>query len=180
MKQTFFIIIVILLSTSCKQQSNLFSDCSYEQAELQNWLTVKDTLGNYHIKYPDPSWMPMSNFDSNGNGITVGDTSLGYLRIFSVTELEKKINFLDWDKQQKDIESEFNVIEKGTIFYKNQDVHWNLIKFDIDNMWSLYLTVDHPIEERFYTLNLTVEDGEDIKSRICTLESFLYGFEILN
>ena len=85
MTRTLILLIVIALTTSCKQKSTVFRDCSCDQVDLKNGLTIKDTLGNYQIKYPDESWLPILNLDSNGNGISVGDTSLGYLRMFAVT-----------------------------------------------------------------------------------------------
>ena len=179
MTRILLITFVLILSTSCRQESKVFNDCKCDQLDLRNGMTIKDSLNHYQITYPDSSWMPILNLDTDGNGITVGDTSLGYLRMFAVTELERDFDFADWDEQQEDIESEFNVKEKGTIDYKKQKVHWNLVKFEVDNTWTLYLTVNHPTDKRFYTLNLTVEDGENFKKRLCTLESFLDKFEIV-
>ncbi len=157
----------------------VFENCKCEQVDLQNGMEIRDKLDHYQITYPDSTWLPILNLDTNGNGITVGDTSLGYIRVFAVTELERNFEFTDWDEQQKDIESKFDVIDKGTINYQNQEVHWNLVKFEVDKMMTLYFTVNHPTDKRFYTLNLTVEDGESFKERLCTLESFLDKFGIL-
>ena len=163
---------------SCQQESRIFRNCNCKKVNLNNGMIIKDSLNHYQITYPDSTWLTIRNSE-NESAIIVGDTSIGYLRVFSVTEQEREFDFENWNKEQKEIESQFNVIEKGEIDYKNQNVHWNLVKFDEDNTWSLFLTVNHPTEKRFYTLSITVEDGENFKNRICTLESFLDNFEII-
>ncbi|MCH8904022.1 MAG: hypothetical protein IIA45_08930 [Bacteroidetes bacterium] len=176
-----FIISFVLFSTACRQKSEFFDDCNCSKVKLKDAITVTDTLNHFQIEFPDRSWYHILSLDTNGNSITGGDTSLGYLRIVVVTELNDKSFLKNWDIQQAGVESEFNVVEKGEIELYNQIVHWNLVRIDVDQRitWSLYLTVEHPREDRYYLLNLSVDDDKNARERICTLESFLETFEMI-
>ncbi|WP_127844979.1 hypothetical protein [Psychroflexus aestuariivivens] len=123
----------------------------------------------------------MINLDSIGSGIVVADKSLGYLRSFGVIEKEKEFDFDNWEVQQKSIEKEFNIIEKGEVDFFNQQAKWNLVKIDKNKpiIWTLYLTFRHPKDDKFYTLNLTVEDQKNVRNKICNIESLIYGFKII-
>ncbi|MGB1296062.1 MAG: hypothetical protein ACPG6V_11330 [Flavobacteriales bacterium] len=178
MRTLFLGCLIVFTLFSCKEKSTIFENCRCDKVSLENGITISDSLNHFQMTYPDSSWNPLLNLDSYGNGISVGDSSQGYFRIFAINEFIKRDTFIDWEIEQNKIEQEFNVVEKGEKAMFIQNVHWNLVKFDDENpsYWSLFLTIYHPIDNRFYTLNLTVEDGINIKERICTLENFIGNF----
>ncbi|SHF03988.1 hypothetical protein SAMN05444278_1263 [Psychroflexus salarius] len=174
------LIFLLIIFSSCKEKSKFF-DCECEKINLSKSLTITDSLNHYRINYPNENWLPLINLDSIGSGIVVADKSLGYLRSFGVIEKEKEFDFNNWEVQQKSIEKEFNIIEKGEVDFFNQQAKWNLVKIDKNKpiIWTLYLTFRHPKDDKFYTLNLTVEDQKNVRNKICNIESLIYGFKII-
>lgn len=165
---------------SCtKEESSLFfKDCKCNKIDFSNGIFFSDTLGHYSIKYPNEKWLPIRNLDNNGNGVTGVDTLNGYYKIAAITEIEKGKNWPSQEENLEEIERMFNVIEKGHINYNGQKCYWHLVKFDkgVLPIYTLYLGVNK--NNRFYTVNLSVEQGENYKEKLCRLESFIDQFEI--
>jgi hypothetical protein len=171
---------IILLITSCStlKKSNFFDNCSCKQVELTNGITITDSLGKFSYVIPDSLWLPQRSVGFNENGLTVGDTLLGYIRFFNINQSKFTGDFI-WEIEQKIIEKEFNVIDKGQTTFKGQLTHWNLVHFDEDGYITLYISHIDREEKDTYTISMTVEFNPDYKQRLCELESFLETFEII-
>jgi hypothetical protein len=148
---------------------------------LKNGIEFTDTLGYFSYRVPDSSWKPLRFLDDNENGLTVGDTSLGYIRLFNVNQSHYTYAW-NWEEEQKNVEKEFNVIEKGEINLNGKGSHYNLVLFDEDTpqMISFYVTVLDTIKKRQYTLNLKTEYTEDYKTRFCKMKPMIESFKIKN
>lgn len=170
-----------MVFASCKEKnaSIFFEGCSCEQINLDNGITHIDTFNHFSARFPDTSWFITKEL-IEGNGLTGCNDSKGYFRCFAITEMEKADPWPSDEEQQQEIEEQFNVLETGSIMYKDEKCTWNLVAFDNDPtpVYSMYITVEHPSDNRFYTLNLSTEQDKNMENRICELESFLKHFEI--
>lgn len=167
-----------LFGCSSNEPSIFFDDCECEKIDFKNGVSIKDTLGRYAINFPDQTWYITKNLDENGNGVTGSNTSLGYQQFASITEIEKGNDWPPKEQGLKEIEENFNVLQRGSIKFKNQKCYWHLVKFDegILPIYSLYLQYDK--NNRLYTINMSVEQGADYKVKLCRLESFLDYFAV--
>ena len=109
------------------------------------------------------------------------DSINGYFGIVGISEMKKDIPWPNKKEQQKEILNDYNVIESGEFNFKGQMCLWNLVEFSEDPLPinTLYITVEHPVENRFYTINLSVDQGANMRSRICQLESFIETFKMI-
>lgn len=182
MKYIILIFLALLSLGSCTEnkESIFFKNCSCKKINFASGNTFSDSLGHYSVKYPSNKWHPIRNLDENGNGITGVDTLNSYYQIASITEIEKSKDWPSIEENLKDIEVEFNVLEKGLIYFKKQKCYWHLVKFDDDEgvipVYTLYLGID--MGKRFYIINISVEQGKNYKKKLCKLESFIDQFLI--
>ncbi len=154
-----------------------FDNCDCEKLDLSKSVNVTDSLNHFSISVPDSTWKPVRFLSKNENGLTVGDTTKGFLRLINITEQEYN-GLWNWDKEQKSVEKTFNVKETGDLNFNGKVCRWNLVSFDNDKvpMYSLYLTVVDSL--KFYTINMSVEKTMDYKTKICELESIIKTLKI--
>lgn len=167
-----------MLGCTSKEPSVFFEDCECDKIDFSEGIVFSDTLGHYSVKYPNKKWLPIRNLDENGNGVTGVDTLLAYNQIAAITEIEKGENWPSKEENLREIEEMYNVLDRGYINYKGQKCYWHLVKFDegVIPIYTLYLGVDKT--DRFYIVNLSVEQGENYKNKLCKLEPFIDQFEI--
>lgn len=146
---------------------------------LDGGIVVTDSLGYFSFQIPDSTWAPVRFLNDIDNGLTVGDTSLGYLRIFNVNQSNYTYDW-NWEEEQKNVKQDFNVIETGEIYVNGQESKYNLVLFENDNpqMISFYVTVLDTIRRRQYILTLTTEYAKDFKSRISNMNPLIDSFKI--
>lgn len=149
-----------------------FENCNCHEVDLSRSIIVTDSLNHFSISIPDSTWKPIRFLFENENGLTVGDTTKGFLRLINITE-QKYDGQWDWEEEQKIIENFFNVEETGDLNFNGKACRWNLVSFDNDKlpMYSLYLTMLDSLN--FYTINISIEKTMDYKTRICELESII-------
>lgn len=182
-------IAVILISlsigvhSSCTHSENsiIFPNCFCTKIDLSNGVVVTDSLLHYRFIVPDSSWKPMRTLTNLENGLTVGDTTGGVLRLLNVTE-SSYLGEWDWESEQESVEHDFNVIESGDFQYMDQTCRWNLVKFNDDSLlyYTLHVTVVDSFQQRFYTIALSTNATTDFKQRLCEMESFLEYFKIVS
>lgn len=180
MRNTLTLVFIIFFVYSCtnKEPSLFFKNCACDKIDLSNGDIFTDSLGHYSVRYPNKKWLPIRNLDKNGNGITGGDTLSGYSQFVAITEIEKGENWLSQEENLNEIGRMFNVLEKGHINYKGQKCYWHLVNFD-DGPIPLYtLFVGVNKNNRFYIINLSVEQRENYRQKLCRLEPFLDQFQI--
>ena len=128
---------------------------------------------------PNYSWSISRSLDSLGSGLTIGDTTKGFIRIFNINRTDYNPPW-DLNKEQAQVEQDFNVIEKGDIYFKGKKSKWNLVFYDQDlpQTYSLYLTYLDEENKKIFTLDLTTENVGNIKQNLCTLEPLIKTFKI--
>jgi hypothetical protein len=177
-------ILTLLILTSCGQEkipSNFYELCDETGLNLDNGIEVSDSLGYFSYRIPDSTWKPQRILNDKENGLTVGDTALGYIRLFNVNQSDYTHEW-NWEEEQKNVEKDFNVIETGEILLNGSESRYNIVFFESDTpqMISFYITVLDTIRKRQYTLNITTEFVEDFKSRICKMKPLMESFKIKN
>ena len=178
------LILSLLILFSCGQKkgsTNFYENCDESPLNLKNGIEVSDSLDYFSYKIPDSTWKPLRFLDDNENGLTVGDTSQGYMRFFNVNQSEYTYEW-NWEEEQMKIEADFNVIETGEVNLNGQERPYNLVLFDEDTpqMISFYVIILDTIKKRQYTLNLATEYNEDYITRICRMKPLLESFKIKN
>jgi hypothetical protein len=160
---------------------NFYNGCNTSDLNLNNGIEVTDSLEYFSYLIPDSTWMPVRSFGYNENGLTVGDTSQGYMRFFNVNQSDYSYDW-NWADEQKSIEMEFNVKETGEILLDGQERRYNIVLFENNNpqMISFFVTILDTVKKKHYTLSLTTEYVDDYKSRICNMKPLLESFKIKN
>ena len=178
-----FITLVTFISCTSLNTSNVFyDDCSRSTLILSDGIEVSDTLGYFSYKMPDSSWLPTRHLEENATGLTIGDiSSEGHWFLFNASHSFYTGEW-DWEIEQKNVESDFNVIETGIISLLGQERPYNIVHFLVDSPQtiSFYVTVLDTLKKSNYTLNLTTDYDEDYKSRICEMKPLLESFRILD
>ena len=183
MKKVYSILFSICLF-SCsnhEKNSNFFENCNDSMLKLENGIEVTDSLNYFSYSIPDSSWHPERFLDEKENGLTVGDTSEGYMKLFNVNQSDYTYDW-NWDEEFKNVEKDFNVIEKGEILFQGILRPYHIVLFEEESpeFYSFYLTYLDTIQKRQFTLNITVEGSSDYKARICNMRPILESFKIKN
>ena len=160
---------------------NFFDNCDNSTLELKYGIEVRDSLGYFSFQIPDSTWKPLRFLSEKENGLTVGDTSEGYMRFFNVNQ-SNYTEYWDWEEEQKNVELNFYVVESGEISLNGQKRKYNLVLHEEDSpqMISFYVTVLDTIRKRMYTLNLVTEYSEQYQTRICKMKPLMESFKIEN
>jgi hypothetical protein len=170
------LIIGFLILISCSEKSEFLADCKCEKIDLNNGIVVKGTENRYSVILPDSSWNPeITNIGLSAG--TFDDTSFKY---FGINEMGKAKPWMSLEEQQKDVESKYDVIESGVSDLLQKKSIWNLVeeKFDTIPIIGLYVTVEHPTDDIFYTVNLAVSKNKYGKKELCELESIIKSFKM--
>ena len=159
-----------------------YDDSSRSTLNLSAGIVVSDTLGYFSYKMPDSSWLPQRYLGENTTGLTIGDiSSQGHWFFFNASHSFYTGEW-NWEIEQKNVESDFNVIETGNISLLGQERPYNVVHFHVDSPQtiSFYVTVLDTVKKSNYTLNLMTDYDEDYKSRICEMKPLLESFRILD
>jgi len=172
-----FLVIVIILC-SCQEESDFLSDCKCYKKDFKRGIKVTDNLDRYQIVVPNENWNPTTVTDELGNGIDAAILEGKSYKYFGVNEIKKDNDWESLKKQQAEYKSDTNVIESGFININGQESLWNLVDYNTDSIpkLTLYVTTEHPIENSFYTLNLSVSKNKYGKKELCELENLLKLF----
>ena len=176
------ILILLILVTSicfCQEKSDFLSDCECVKTDLKKGIEVTDNLGRFQVTFPNENWEPNLHSDEFGNGIIGAVLDGESFKSFGVTELTKAENWMTKKEQQADIESKYNVIESGLTKINGIESLWNLVDFKDNSIPSLtlFITTEHPTENLFYTLNLSVSKDKYGKKELCELENLMRAFK---
>lgn len=179
MKFPLFIFGFVLTLCSCQtvEKSVFFDDCSCHKLDFSLGERNTDTLNHYSARFLESDWPVVRNLDEHHNGLTWYNSGSKTLEAIGITETKKGQDFVSPEEEVKHYP--FNkVVDSGKIELLGEDRIWRLIVHDDQKIsyYSLYLILE--FEEVIYTLNLTVERGDDFKMKICRLEKFLDYFEI--
>jgi len=152
--KTTLLIIGFLFLTSCYEKSEFLNDCECEKIDLKSDVTLFGIENRYSVALPDNSWEP----EITDNGISAGIFEGNAFKYFGITEMGKAKPWMTLEEQQKDVENKYEVIESGITDLFEKKAIWNLVeeKFDTIPTIGLYLTVEHPTNDLFYTLGLSV------------------------
>ncbi|NRD24246.1 hypothetical protein HNV10_13385 [Winogradskyella litoriviva] len=163
---------------SCQEKSEFISNCECVKIDFKNGIKVTDNLDRFQATFPNKNWEPYIHTDELGNGIVGVVLDGSSFKSFGVTELTKAKNWLNKKEQQADIESKYNVIESGLTKINGIESLWNLVDFKNDSIPSLtlYISTEHPTENLFYTLNLSVSKDKYGKKELCELENIMRTF----
>jgi len=172
----------LMVLSACGQadkSNKLFENCFNTKIDLEKSIVVSDSLGFFSFQVPDSTWKPIRLLDNHDNGLTVGDTSKGYIRLFNVNQSEYSSSW-NWAEEQKNVEIDYNVIETGEILFHDQKCRYNIVLFEKEEpqMITFYFTILDTINERQYTLNLTTENHPEFKDRFCEMRSIVESFRI--
>ncbi|GER61056.1 hypothetical protein ULMA_31640 [Patiriisocius marinus] len=174
--KTTLLIIGFIFLISCSEKSEFLNDCECEKIDLKNGITVNGKENRYSIVLPNNSWEP----EVANNGISAGTFGENAFKYFGITEMRKAKPWMTLEEQQKDVESKYNVIESGITNVFEKKAIWNLVeeKFDTIPIVGLYVTVEHPKNDLFYTVNLAVSKNKYGKKEICELENIIKSFKM--
>lgn len=174
----FSLLVVCFLIISCQEKSAFLTNCLCKQIDVKEGIRVDDNIGRFSFEVPNEDWVPYFHTDHLSNGVTVGLIDGDNFKTFSITELTKAENWKSKENTQADVEANFNIIESGRIVVDGQESLWNLVDFNTDSIpsLSLYVTVEHPTENWFYTLNLSVSTDKYGKKDLCELENLILSF----
>lgn len=166
----------ILLLISCSEKSEFLNDCECEKINLDSDVTLFGMEHRYSIKLPSNNWNP----EITDDGISAGIFEENAFKYFGLTEMRKAKPWMTLEEQQKDVESKYDVIENGITDVFEKKAIWNLVeeKFDTIPIIGLYVTVEHPTDDLFYTLNLAVSKNKYGKKELCELENIIKSFKI--
>ncbi len=168
-------IILMLIGCSNQVASNFLDNCNCTSVILTD-KKFEDSLGHFSINIPEGNWYQSKNLDENGNGISLLNDDVDSIISVSVTEIAKSVPWPNRDLQQQDINAQFNVVKSGEIDLLGELRMWNYIKHD-DGMKSLFITVEHPKENRFVTIAIWVEQDYNHQEEICKLEAVIDSFK---
>lgn len=180
MKKIFFILLSLYLASCSNQEGKVFFEkCDNSVLNLTKGIEITDSLNYFIYNIPDSSWHPERFLNQKENGLTVGDTSEGYMRLFNVNQSDYTYDW-NWEEEFKNVEKDFNVIEKGEVIFQGEIRPYHIILFDEDSpeFYSFYLTYLDTIKKRQYTLNIAVEGSSDFKARICNMKPILESFRL--
>lgn len=173
----FLPILFVMILVSCGNKSEpprYLNDCADSDLNLDDGIVVSDTLGLFSFQIPDSSWNPIRTYDDDSNGLTAGDFSKGYYRVFNVRQsyFEGKWN---WDEELQKISSDYDVVEMGPTSFQNQNTYYHLIKDKADNyyFYSYMLTYLDTSRKRNYTLMISVESENNHWKKICEMKPLL-------
>lgn len=171
-------LILVYSVSSCQEKSDFISDCECLKIDIKKGIKVTDNLDRFHVTFPNENWEPNFHNDELGNGIVGAVLEGNSFKSFSVSELSKAENWMSKKEQQADIESKYNVIESGLTKINGIESLWNLVDFKNDSIpsFTLYIMTEHPTENLFYTLNLSVSKDKYGKKELCELENLLKTF----
>ena len=174
--KTIIFIIGLLVLISCSEKSEFLNDCECEKFNLKNGIIVNGKENRYSIILPDNSW----ELEIVENGISAGTFGENAFKYFGVTEMRKANPWKSLEEQQKDVESKYEIIESGITDVFEKKAIWNLVeeKFDTIPIIGLYVTVEHPSKDLFYTVNLAVSKNKYGKREICELENIIKSFKM--
>ena len=173
-----FLLFLLALVYSCQEKSDYISDCECAKIDLKKGIEVTDNLDRFRVTFPNENWEPDIHTDELGNGIVGAVLDGNSFKSFGVTELTKAENWMNKKEQQTDIESKYNVVESGLAKINGKESLWNLVDFKNDSIPSLtlYITTEHPTENLFYILNLSVSKDKYGKKELCELENIMQTF----
>jgi len=174
--KTTLILIGFLFLISCSEKSEFMKDCECEKLDLTNGIIVNGKDNRYSIVLPDNSWEP----EIADNGISAGTFEESAFKYFGITEMRKAEPRMTLEEQQRDVESKYDVTESGTIDLFEKKSIWYLVEeeFDTIPIIGLYVTVEHPTNDLFYTVNLAVSKNKYGKKEICELENIIKSFKM--
>ena len=175
------IILVTFLSCAMdKSSKDFFDNCTESSLDLSNGIRVNDSLGYFSFMMPDSSWMPKRYVGENTTGLTIGDVSSdGHFYVFNASHAYYTGEW-DWEKEQANVENDFNVIKTGKVHLLGQSRPLNIVHFQVDSPQtiSFYISIIDTLNKSNYTLNLTTDYGEGYESRICEMKPLLESFNI--
>ena len=176
-----YIILVTFLSCAIdKSSKDFFDNCTESSLDLSNEIKVYDSLGYFSFLMPDSSWMPKRYVEENTTGLTIGDvSSYGHLYLFNASHAYYTSEW-DWEKEQANVENDFNVVETGKVHLLGQSRPLNIVHFQVDSPQTIsyYISIIDTLNRSNYTLNLTTDYREGYESRICEIKPLLESFNI--
>lgn len=170
------ILLGLIFLFSCSEKSEFLSDCKCRKLDLKRGLIVNGKENRYSIVLPNSSWKP----EVTNTGINAGIFKENAFKYFGISEMKKGKPWMTLEEQQKDVENKYNVIEYGiTDLFEKKSI-WNLVeeKYDTIPIIGLYITVEHPTNDLFYTINIAVSKNKYGKKDICELENIIKSFKM--
>ncbi|TXD80860.1 hypothetical protein ESY86_20020 [Subsaximicrobium wynnwilliamsii] len=174
--KTKLLIIGFLILISCSEKSEFLEDCECEKIDLKNGIVVNGKENRYSVVLPDSSWNP----EITDIGLSAGTFDDSSFKYFGINEMGKAKPWMSLDEQQKDVERKYDVIESGVSDMLQKKSIWNLVeeKFNTIPIIGLYVTVEHPTDDLFYTVNLAVSKNKYGKKELCELENIIKSFKM--
>ena len=86
----------------------------------------------------------------------------------------------DWEKEQANVENDFNVIETGQVHLLSQSRPLIIVHFQVDSPQTIsyYISNIDTLNSSNYTFDLPTDYGEGCESRICEMKPILESFNI--
>ncbi|MCT4666181.1 MAG: hypothetical protein N4A45_13225 [Flavobacteriales bacterium] len=152
------------------------NDCKCKKVDLTSGIIVNGKDNRYSVVLPDSSWKP----EITATGISAGTYEENAFKYFGINEMRKAQPWMTLEEQQKNVESKYNVIESGiTDLFEKKSI-WNLVEEKVDTIpiITLYIIVEHPKNELFYTIDLSVSQNKYRKKELCELENIIKSFKM--
>ncbi len=178
-KLIFFQLCLFIVSCTSPSAPNIFTNCASSALNLRDGIRITDSLNHFSYVIPDSSWRPKRILDDTQNGLIVGDSSLGYIRGFSVIELTYSGDW-DWDAEEANLAKDNTILATGITDILNAK-HQYYILLDSDSSLPsvfCYIPVFDTLQHKLYAVNLVVEYEEDYAERFCQMKQLLKGVEL--
>jgi hypothetical protein len=176
--QKLILLNIVVLILACKSKSDYLDNCNCNKPSFKEGVEISDNFNRYTIKFPNKDWEPFAHNNEWGLGIVGALIDGESFKSFGVIELQKENNWKNFEQQQAEIVAKYNVVESGLTEINGMKSFWNLVDFKNDSipMLTLYITTEHPTENLFYTLSLSVSKDKYGKKELCELEDLLKTF----
>lgn len=173
------ILLLALFIVSCGKQykSKIFDDCTCNTFSIENGIQVNDLFKNYSITIPDSSWFPESDNDPEGTCVFVAKSINEEIYAATFCQFMKTKPWPSLDEQLTEIETNFNVLESGSLNIDSLNGFWHLV-LNEDSTTSLQITLSNNEDKTFFSLStLSVNSSSSSKEALCKIEPIIYSFK---
>ena len=170
----------LLAFCACQSPDDFVDRCTGWELDTTTLEPCTDLLEHFSIPKPALWAGPFTENNQDGNQLILHDTARKVLLLIS--EFEKAPGYKGWEQELTQIQAEFDVRDQGETQVGGHPANWCLM-YDAPpeghSSWSLFVSFDHPSDNRTYTATIRAPGRRSINERLCEVAPLLEGFEFL-
>ena len=166
---------------ACQSPDDFLDRCAGMKFDIAEYHTCQDLFGHYALPKPAKWAGPFTENNQDGNQLILQDTVGKVLLVIS--EFEKAADYKGWNEELDKIQGEFDVRDHGETHVGRQPAQWCMLHDATtagQSSWSLFISFDHPSDNRSYTVTVRAHGRRSINERLCQVAPLLKRFEIRN